>query len=502
MAEARSLDPQLRVFVACPRSGSALLMRIFAESSECAVTSRLVFMGNAAAGGHVSSDQRMLQPLANHDDFTRARRSGKRFLICKEEPGNISQKDESHFEMFPSFWQYAMVRPVFLIRDPIRVFDSWKSVGWTDIQSMLDCYNKLFAMIDRSPCHIISCLLYERLIRDPKTETQRICTRWGIPFTESMLQFKLPFPSDPLFSTNLESPVSCAENRKGLLSMVEANSSVKVDVPYHSLLSNNEKTLLEEHVGRLYLRCWKEDVSRLRVILAEKTWFGFDLDDTLHEFRRASGNATSQVLGFISQNTGTDLAALTAEYSRIIKEKTANAFSDGKTSFDYRRERFTTLLLHFSLPLDEDFLPRLQQLYETTLTESLELKCGALSLLSTLKEMGKKIVVITEGPQDAQERTVQRLGIGGYIDFLATTNYFRVTKTDGLFANVLEHLGVSAGDMAYIGDNEQRDVKPAIAEGIFSIHLAEDKPIYLATEAPQINTLRKLQYLLSVENTV
>ena len=47
---------------------------------------------------------------------------------------------------------------------------------------------------------------------------------------------------------------------------------------------------------------------------------------------------------------------------------------------------------------------------------SLELKCGALDLLSMIKDMGNKMVVITEGPQDAQEGTVQGLGIEGCID--------------------------------------------------------------------------------------
>jgi putative hydrolase of the HAD superfamily len=40
---------------------------------------------------------------------------------------------------------------------------------------------------------------------------------------------------------------------------------------------------------------------RLRAILAEKTWIGFDLDDTLHEFRRSSETATNKVLEEISE---------------------------------------------------------------------------------------------------------------------------------------------------------------------------------------------------------
>jgi len=282
-----------------------------------------------------------------------------------------------------------------------------------------------------------------------------------------------------------------------LFSTVETSSSVITDLPPHGLLSNDEKNILEEHLGRLYIRCWQSDVLQLRAILSQKTWIGFDLDDTLHEFRRASSTATTKVLSAISSRHDIPIPALKEEYSKILREKTANAFSDGKTSFDYREGRFRSLLAHFSLPHDPQFMASLLESYEDTLTASLELKCGAVSLLSALKEMGKKIAVVTEGPQDAQERTIDALGIGKYVDFLATTNRFRVAKTDGLFAEVLRHLGISSGDMAYVGDSEERDMNPAMAKGIFSIHLAEAKHVSLDSSPPRINTLNKLQYILT-----
>ena len=112
----------------------------------------------------------------------------------------------------------------------------------------------------------------------------------------------------------------------------------------------------------------------------------------------------------------------------VRKTKTANAFSDGKTSFDYRRERFASVPTHFSLPQDDQLISQLLALYEANHMASLELKCGALELLSTLKEMGKKIVVITEGPQDAQERALRGLGIDEFIDFLGHYRPFSATQ--------------------------------------------------------------------------
>ncbi|KAI6758799.1 hypothetical protein HG530_011039 [Fusarium avenaceum] len=241
-----------------------------------------------------------------------------------------------------------------------------------------------------------------------------------------MVNFKKPFGSSFFFSTDREKAIHCDEKPLGLFTTVEASSSVEADVPYHNLLSNTEKDELEEHLGRSYLCCWRDDVMRLRAIFHEKTWFGFDLDDN-----------------------------------------------------------------------DIQFMDSLLESYEHTLTEYLQLKCGALCLLSTIKNMDKKIVIITEDPQDAQERTIQALGIGEYLDFIATTNHLQVSKTSGLFKKVLGHLGISPGDMAYIGDKEKRDMEPAMAKGIFSVHLDETRYVSLNAFPPQVNTLMKLQYILS-----
>ncbi|TDZ22027.1 hypothetical protein Cob_v004797 [Colletotrichum orbiculare MAFF 240422] len=193
----------------------------------------------------------------------------------------------------------------------------------------------------------------------------------------------------------------------------------------------------------------------------------------------------------------TATADLKDAYAEIIRDKTLNAFSGGKTSFEYRRDRFAALLERFSLPQDADFLSELLAIYEEALARSLQLKDGALSLLSTLRRVGKKIAVVTEGPQDAQERTVEQLGLAEYVDFLATTNFFRVSKVDGLFPKVLEHLQISAADMVFIGDSSSRDMIPAGEANILCILYAEEAESSWKTQPPQVNSLREIEALVS-----
>ncbi|KAK9318817.1 hypothetical protein V1517DRAFT_359725 [Lipomyces orientalis] len=86
-------------------------------------------------------------------------------------------------------------------------------------------------------------------------------------------------------------------------------------------------------------------------LLAAKPWFGFDLDDTLHEFRKASAHASRSVFEAIQAtypDTNETIDDLEATYRQILRSKTANAFTDGRTSEDYGRSGS----LIFSRPTD------------------------------------------------------------------------------------------------------------------------------------------------------
>jgi putative hydrolase of the HAD superfamily len=225
-----------------------------------------------------------------------------------------------------------------------------------------------------------------------------------------------------------------------------------------------------------------------------RSWFGFDLDDILHEFRRASANASTHVFKAIhSSNSQISIDTLKTTYQGILRNTTANAFADGRTSTEYRRERFGRLLqvhgltgLNHFLGPGNPLLDRLLDLYRDSLRESLALKPGVLHLLQTLRRLGKKIIVITEGPADAQEWTVQELGIWRYIDVLVTTNEVGRSKVDGLFGVVLDRYGIYSDDIVYFGDNEVRDVQAAREEGILAVHYDEKQ----GSQLDDINALR------------
>ncbi|KAJ5833730.1 hypothetical protein N7474_002041 [Penicillium riverlandense] len=192
--------------------------------------------------------------------------------------------------------------------------------------------------------------------------------------------------------------------------------------------------------------------SQISIHFHTKTWFGFDLDDTLHEFGAASGQASIAVFERIHALTGATVSGLEETYTDILRTSTTNAFTDGRSSAEYRRERFSRLLqahgvaevVHVKSLLDILF-------YGRCMTE------------------GKKILIVTEGPQDAQVWTLQELGLMPWVDVLVPTNEMRRSKVDGLFQAVLEKYAIPAPDMVYFGDNLARDIIPARELGISAV---------------------------------
>ena len=497
MHRPKTKDIQKRCLFACQCSGSTRILRIFAESPECAVSSPEMITSAISVGAPSGTDAAMARTPANSENAERAISDGKEFWICRQDVGRDTIKDACAYWPPPTPPEVMLAKPVFLVRDPIRVFDSWKQRGWTDVQRLIDCFSTLFRLMKDANSSSAACLLYEQLAHQPHGKIKQICSYWGVPYRDEMLNF--PARCVPSYLGDDTAIKGAPGNSQTL------RSWIVVDVPCHGLVSNTEKATIETSIGRVYLDCWQNHLWRLSDVLAEKQWIGFDLDDTLHEFRRASSAATNAVLASMSEAYGVQYDLLKGQYKEVLRKSTAHAFSDGKSSHEYRRDRFVAVAGHFSLPLKHDgqFLTELLSLYENALKEALELKSGALSLLRAIKDQGKKIAIITEGPQDAQEWTIKNLGISPYVDFLATTNHFKVSKTDGLFPRVLGTLGITPSEIAYVGDSEHKDMIPAADMGVFCLHFAEDKNCNLECYPPRMNTLNKLEHiLLSQRETV
>ncbi|KAI4271127.1 MAG: hypothetical protein LQ337_006233 [Flavoplaca oasis] len=505
----RKPQMRVRILAAVPRSGSTLIMQVFGEAPECAITSRLVLMGNHGVHKDFEPDYTIFHDPSSHPTFQEAKISQKSILISKEELGHDRSKGECDYSIFPDDTSIENTKAACLFRDPIRVFDSWKAVGWTDIQSLLVAYRNMFNTWAANQQSTIA-FTYEELINQPNETVARLCRHWDVRFSHQLLTFKKSFASDFLFSSARERRIYTTDNPLGLFNTIQSNNSISSRIKSHNLLTTAEKDLIERSLGSLYMATYGERIQPIKDALATKTHWGFDLDDTLHEFRKASSTAATAVFEYLAANTKNSstktrptIEDLKATYSQILTRTTSNAFSDGKTSDEYRSDRFAALMqAHNLLPSSssKSTIQHLLDLYKSTLLVSLKLKSGASELLTLLKFLNKTIIIITEGPEDAQTWTLEHLGIADKVDVLMTSNHVGKSKTEGLFKDVLKRLGVKAENMVFVGDNVKRDVEPARAEGIMAVLFDEEASVRIEGEEGErgwkVNSLWKLKELL------
>lgn len=102
---------KLRIFVAAPRSGSTLFMRVMAKHPELAVTSRNVIMGNMKPRDAIDG-KRDFKPdysiFKQNDHPVKKQALTKEFnmVVSKEEYGNdrhtgTPELNECNFDVFP-----------------------------------------------------------------------------------------------------------------------------------------------------------------------------------------------------------------------------------------------------------------------------------------------------------------------------------------------------------------------------------------------------------------
>ena len=130
--------------------------------------------------------------------------------------------------------------------------------------------------------------------------------------------------------------------------------------------------------------------------------------------------------------------------------------------------------------------------YDQTLAQSLELKEGAAEILRKLKLAGWPVMVISEGPHDAQETTLHRLGIASFVDLLVTSSQERMTKRDGLFRQALERVDCAGDQLVFAGDSIESDIVPAVALGI--------NAVYVGAEAALPPGILRISSLLELES--
>ena len=194
----------------------------------------------------------------------------------------------------------------------------------------------------------------------------------------------------------------------------------------------------------------------------------FDLDNTLHDFTRTSGIAMNSVYDHVHAKHRIDTEHQRAEYARIFQEAEVRGFFHGLSGIEYRAERFEALQNAFGID-DSDLVQELLNIYAAQMEANWQLFFGVEEMLGRLKEQFK-LFIVTDGPQDSQEKAVEVLGLVPYFVDMYTSGKAGKPKADGtLYLHSISQSGFASYELIHIGDSYERDVLGASREGIATI---------------------------------
>lgn len=189
---------------------------------------------------------------------------------------------------------------------------------------------------------------------------------------------------------------------------------------------------------------------RIRAIL-------FDLDDTLHD-KAASTQliADRQYDDARLVASGVNRAQWIAEYVELNDRKIekTEVFARLATMFDLPAATASGLLADFDANFGKFARP-----FD-----------GARDLLAACRERGLKLGIVTNGRDGFQRSKITGLELDGYVDAIVTSGAFGAKKPDPrIFLECLSALDVAADAAAFVGDDFDADIEPALGLGMHAV---------------------------------
>ncbi|MFH1565514.1 MAG: HAD family hydrolase [bacterium] len=211
-----------------------------------------------------------------------------------------------------------------------------------------------------------------------------------------------------------------------------------------------------------------------------------DMDNTLHDFSNSAGIAMSGVYQHIVKKYGLQEQQLRETYKEIMARTEKNAFFDGRTSREYRTERFNNLLNSFNIQ-DKEMVKNLLSIYAQTLEKYMKPSNGVLNMLSKLNKKFP-LFILTEGPEDAQRKAIEILGFLPYIkDIFISGETRKVKETGELFQYALQRTGLKPNEVILVGDSYERDVVGGLKVGLNVVWLnAKGEELKPQQQKPQV----------------
>lgn len=114
----------------------------------------------------------------------------KKYLFYKATMGYQS-KLECTYNPFRNELDIIETRPLFMFRDPVLTYNSWKKIGWGSLELFIHTYQYVYELYNhaKSISPEIKCITYDFLSKNP-SKFSEILEYWGIPNVQNISKWK------------------------------------------------------------------------------------------------------------------------------------------------------------------------------------------------------------------------------------------------------------------------------------------------------------------------
>ena len=212
--------------------------------------------------------------------------------------------------------------------------------------------------------------------------------------------------------------------------------------------------------------------------LTDKKAIFFDLDHTLWDFEKNSALAFQFIIekysiGVSHEDFNTHYSPINASYWKLYRDGDIT-----QQELRYGRLKDTFSKLNFNVA--DELLHTVSEEYIRLLPENNYLFDGAVEILEYLRPK-YSLHIITNGPDEVQERKLKNANIGHYFDTITNSELAGCKKPHaGIFEYALKAAKADKASSVMIGDCIEADVQGAIDCGLdaifFNEHRSEARP--------------------------
>lgn len=183
----------------------------------------------------------------------------------------------------------------------------------------------------------------------------------------------------------------------------------------------------------------------------------FDVGDTLHSLNNYTGIARKVMIEqLIDQGVPiNDVDKGQRIFERVVK-RYAKPHAD---LYFLNADFFKKFFQEIDIKIDNTLLYFSIMTYRDTLHSLLTPSLVAITVLSTLKSMGYKLGVVTDGSKDSAYEILLRLGIINFFDAIVVSEEVGVEKPHpNIFKEALDRLNSKPSETMIVGDSLKRDI--------------------------------------------